>query len=302
MRGLVLVAAVAAALVAVASAAAQPVRATDAYEVEPSPAASFFAWSQARLSSPNRYNVFFVPAANGVPNFSNPTRANPKGTVSFAGDVDGTTLVFGQRPRPGARGNIRFYNLAARDLIPTPDGVNTKRGHEAGPKLSGHRLLFARYGPSGQSIFLDEDTTDNQAPRRLASLAYPGYLQTGGVDGNLAVWTRCRRWAHCATFRYNIDARITRRTSNPDHRSQYAASVADGSIYFAESGNIFCGDGLALWRWKRHEGRTRLHGFRSGRDIAVTNPLVNGDGSVDLYYDRFICRTGAADIFRLDIP
>jgi hypothetical protein len=29
---------------------------------------------------------------------------------------------------------------------------------------------------------------------------------------------------------------------------------------------------------------------------------VNGDGSVDLYYDRFICRTGAADIFRLDIP
>jgi hypothetical protein len=298
MRGLVLAGAVVAALVAVATAAAQPVsvRATDAYEVEPSPAENYFAWSQARLSRPNRYNVFVVPATGGVPSFSAPTKANPDGTVAFAGDIDDTTLVFGQRRRAGARGNIRFYDLSQQKRVGTPAGVNTRR-HEAGPKLSRPWLLFARYGRSSQSIILLNVNTGRD--RRLDSLAYPAYLQTGGVAGNWAVWTRCRRWSHCNTFRYNIAARRARRVPNPADRSQYAASVTDdGTVYFAESRNVFCGDDLALWRWNRADQRVRLHRFRSGRDVAVTNPLMTAGGTT-LFYDRYICRTGAADIYKL---
>jgi hypothetical protein len=303
MRGLVVTGAVAAALVAVAGAAAKPVpvRATDAYEVEPAPGVSYFAWSRARPSRPNRYNVFVVPAAGGVPNFSAPIKANRDGTVAFAGDIDDTTLVFGQRRRAGARGNIRFYDLSTHALVATPAGVNTTR-HEAGPKLSGPWLLFARYGRSSQSIILLN--VDTGGDRRLDSLGYPAYLQTGDVAGNWAVWTRCRRWSHCNTFRYNIAARRARRLPNPADRSQYAASVTDdGTVYFAESRNIFCGGDLALWRWKpsADRARARLHRFRSGRDVAVTNPVTTASETT-LFYDRYICRSGAADIYKLAVP
>lgn len=302
MKRLALVAVLVGTLVYVATAGAQPepVLATTAYEVEPSPSDAYFAWAQASASHPNRYNVFVVLASSGEPDFTaDRTKANPDGTVAFAGDIDDTTLVFGQRPRPGAVGNIRFYDLTTNQLVPTPDGVNTKRGHEAGPKLSGNWLLFARYGRSGQTIFLYDRT--KQTKTRLDSLAYPGYLQTGAVAGNWAVWTRCRRWAHCRTWVYDTTDGSQSRVRNPLKRSQFAASVTDdATVYYAESRNILCGDDLAIWRDPVDGGRERLLGLRDGRDVAVTSPVVNGDGSVTVYYDRYVCRTGAANIYQYD--
>jgi hypothetical protein len=217
--------------------------------------------------------------------------------------MDGTTFVYSQRPSLRDPGNVRFYDAVAGTTTPTPSGVNTSRGHEAGPRLSGDWLLFARYGRSGQRIVLVNISTGSS--RQLDSLAYPGYLQTGGVAGNYAVWTRCKRWAHCATFRYKIDTRTVKRVPNPNSRSQYAASVTDdGTVYFGESRNIFCGRNLGIWRWRGPTApRERLHSIPSRRDIAVTNPLVSADGtSVDVYYDYFNCDTGRANIFRITVP
>jgi hypothetical protein len=301
MKRLAALAALVGALICVEGAAAQPepVLAGDAYEVEPSPGDAYFAWAQASPSRPNQYNVWFAPVVGGAPDVSARIRVNPAGAVAFAGDVDGTTLVYAQRPRQAAPGSVRFYDVATQAPLDTPPGINTRRGREAGPKLSGNWLLFARYGRSGQTIFLYDLTRERKT--RVDRLPYPGHLQTGAVAGNWAAWTRCRRWAHCHTFRYDIAADRTLRVPNPRDRSQYAASVTeDGAVYYAESRSILCGDDLAIWRDAnpRAAGRARLLDFRSGRDVAVTSPVVNGDGSVTVYYDRYVCRTGAADIYR----
>lgn len=299
----VAVAALAAAPLALAEVDPEPVLNSPAYEVEPAPEADYFAWAQASLAHPNRYNVFVAPVVGGAPDVANRHRVNPAGSLGFAGDMDGTTLVYGQRPSLREPGSVRLYDVVGETFIPTPNGVNTSRGHEAGPKLSGNWLLFARYGRSGQRIYL-WDVTGAEAPRRLDSLAYPGYLQTGGVAGNWAVWTRCKRWAHCATFRYRIDAQTQKRVPNPNTRSQYAASVTDdGTVYFGESRNIFCGRKLGIWRWSGSAGRELLHSIPSRRDIAVTNPLVSADGTtVDVYYDFFNCDSGRANIFKITVP
>ena len=68
-----------------------------------------------------------------------------------------------------------------------------------------------------------------------------------------------------------------------------------------ENTNLNCGDSLAIWRYDVGGAREKLFGFRRNRDIAVTTPVENLDGSTTVYYDRFNCNTGAADIFKTTI-
>jgi hypothetical protein len=265
-----------------------------AYEVEPYIGNGYFAWAQASEAHPARFNVYALPDAGSR------FKVNPKGTVGFATDIDSTTLVFSQRPRPSAPGNVRFYDLVGRTASNPPAGVNTRRYREAGGKLFGNSLLFARLSGSAVKIFLFDLVTHER--KLLDSIARPGYAQTGDVDGGLAAWIKCKRFAHCNTFVYDLAAETKTRVPNPQRRSQYAASLADdGTVYFGESTNIDCGNSLAIWRWDVGGAREKLFGFQSGRDIAVTTPVENLDGSTTIYYDRFNCNTGAADIFKTTV-
>jgi len=267
---------------------------TPAYEVEPYVGNGYFAWAQASEARPARFNVYARPDAGSR------FKVNPQGTVAFATDIDDTTLVFSQRSRPQAPGNVRLYALDDRTPSDPPAGVNTRRYREAGGKLLGDTLLFARYSASASKIFLFDLVTHER--KLLDSIARPGYAQTGDVDGGLAVWTKCRSFAHCNIFVYDLAAETKTRVPNPQHRSQYAASLADdGTVYFGESSNINCGNSLAIWRYDVGGSREKLFGFTRNRDIAVTTPVENLDGSTTIYYDRYNCNTGAADIFKTTI-
>ena len=281
-------------LIAVSSAAAitpEAVLNTPAREVEPVHADGYFGWAQANLATPRRFNVFVLP--DGGSRF----RVNPSNTVAFMGDIDGTTLVYGQRPGVNYASNIKFFDLTTRMLIDPPPGVNTIRNDEVIPKLSGNHLLFARFTATAGSVRLYDLTT--HTTKVLDSLAYPGYVQPGRVEGNWAVWTKCKRFAHCNTFVYDIANRTKTRVPNPLSRSQYAASVtADGTVYFGESTNINCGSSLAIWRYPIGGPREKLLPISRGRDIATLDVVENVDGSTTVYYDRYICNTWGVDIYR----
>jgi hypothetical protein len=299
IRGLILWifwAAVVVLLVAPAATAAVTTEAvlnTPAYEVEPSVGNGYFAWAQASPTRPNRFNVVAKP--DGGPRF----KVNPAGTVAFANDIDETTLVFSQRSRPSRPSNLRFFDLASKTASNPPSGVNTRR-NEAGGTLAGNDLLFARYSRAGGKIYLFDLVTEQRT--LLDSISTSGYVQTGDVDGGLAAWIKCRRPAHCNTFVYDLATKTKTRVPNPQRRSQYAVSLADdGTVYFGESTNINCGNSLAIWRYDVGGFREKLFGFRRARDIAVTTPVENLDGSTTIYYDRYNCNTGAADIFKTTV-
>ena len=279
MRGLIGMGAVCAVLVAASGAAGavttEAVLDSPAYEVEPYVGNGYFAWAQAGEAHPARFNVSARPDAGAR------FKVNPKGTVGFATDIDSTTLVFTQRSRPSAAGNVRFYDLVGRAVSNPPAGVNTRRYNEAGGKLLGNTLLFARYSRSAVKIFLFDLVAHQR--KLLDSISRPGYAQTADVDGGLAAWIKCKRFAHCQTFVYDLTL------------------ADDGTVYFGESSNINCGNSLAVWRWDVGGAREKLFDFQSNRDIAVTTPVENLDGSTTIYYDRFNCNTGAADIFKTTI-
>jgi hypothetical protein len=283
-----------AASAAAAAVTTEAVLDSPAYEVEPYLGNGYFAWAQASQARPARFNAYARPDAGSR------FKVNPRGTVAFATDIDDTTLVFSQRARPEAPGNVRLYDLVGRTASNPPAGVNTKRYSEAGGKLLGDTLLFARYSRSASKIFLFDLVTHDRT--LLESISRPGYAQTGDVDGGLAAWIKCRRFAHCNAFTYDLAAKTKTRVPNPQHRSQYAVSLADdGTVYFGESSSINCGSSLAIWRYDVGGAREKLFGFRRARDIAVTTPVENLDGSTTIYYDRFNCNTGAADIFKTTV-
>jgi hypothetical protein len=281
-----------AAPVATGTVSTEAVLNTSAYEAGPSSGNGYFGWTQASDAHPTRFTVFAKP--DGGSRF----KVNPDGTDGFASDIDSATFVYGQRSRK-RRGNVRFFDLVSKTASNPPAGVNTRR-LETGGKLAGDDLLFARYSKSGGKIYLFDLVT--QKMTLLDSISPPGYVQTGDVDGGFAAWIRCRRFAHCNAYVYELATKARTRVPNPQHRSQYAVSLADdGTVYFGESSNINCGNSLAVWRYDVGGARERLFGLKRFRDIAVTTPIENLDGSTTIYFDRYNCRSGAVDILKTTV-
>lgn len=300
LRALMLVAAVAALGVAPTAWAVVPVGVltTPRIEIQPAVSSDYLVYSEATLVRPTVFTLFAKPV--GMPRF----RINAAGTVAFVGSIDGTTLVYSQRTLQG-RGQIRLFDLVARTPIGTPAGVNTS-AHEAGPSLSGDWLVFTRAANRSFTF-----------PRRLILHHLPdgaqiqldfgsgAYVQGGGLAGNYVAWTRCQVVSRCRTWLYDIDLGTKRVLPNPLGRSQFAASVtSDGTVYYAESSTINCGvrKVVRFWRQPLVGARELIGTLARGRDTAMTSPLVLADGSIELYFDRFTCRTGASDIYKFVIP
>jgi hypothetical protein len=275
------------------------VRTSRLIEVEPAAAVGYFVWTQNSKAHPNRTSVYAKP--KGADRF----RVNPRGTTarSFGGAIDGTTLVFTQWPSPSSNnGDLKMLDLATHTRS-TPSGVNTTK-NENGGSLSGDWLLFRRttLRTSTEKIILRNLTTDEE--RVLDVRTGSDYAQPGNVAGNYAVWFRCGRPTKCNTYRYDIGLSSATKLSNPKDRAQYAPAVtADGTVYLFEAQNVVCRDVRSrLFEYSPGQPRERLLVMPHNRDPAVMSALRNGGGGTTLYFDRYNCRTGSSDIYKVDIP
>lgn len=267
-------------------------------EIQPAASTDYLVYSEATRTRPAAFALFAKPT--GEPRF----RVNPAGTVAFTGSIDGTTLAYAQRTIQGL-GQIRLFDLAGRSWLPSPAGVNTS-AHESAPSLSGEWLAFTRATKRAltwpRRLILHHLTDGAQTQLDFGSNAY---VQGGGLAGNYVAWTRCRIFTNCRTWLYDIGLPTKRVLPNPQGKSQFAVSVtADGTVYYAESSTINCGTRkvVRFWRQPLVGARELLGALPRGRDTAETNPVVMGDGSIELFFDRYICSTGASDIYKFVIP
>jgi hypothetical protein len=270
------------------------VRTTPALEIEPAGAPGALAWAQA---SPSRPNAFAVFARRGGPAF----RVSRSGRRAFVwgGAIDGNDLVYSEFG--GATANLWFFDLVTKQRTALPAGVNTSVS-ESGASLSGDWLLFrsTRFSTSTERIILHNlDTAEH---RVLATAVGSKYAQPGTVAGDYATWIRCPTFRTCRAFLYHIPTATTTAVPNPNSRSQYAVSTTStGAVYFAESTNIDCGVGRRLLRYDSG-GRELLVVFGPRQDPAITSPLVHPNGSTTIFYDRFNCRTGASNLYKVVDP
>jgi hypothetical protein len=283
-----------------AEAAALPqvlVRTRPAYVIEPAATTGALAWAQATRARPNQFAVY-VRSGSGTP-----FRASRSGRRAFVwgGAWNGNRLVYSEFS--GATANLWFIDRTTR-VRTAPAGVNTSAS-ENGASQSGDWLLFRRttFSSSMERIILRNLNTGEQ--RLLALTRGRAYAQPGNVAGDFATYYRCPNLAtvvSCRAFRYRISTRNTIAVPRPANKSQYAVSVtSDGTVYFAESGNLYCGAARRLWRY-RGGVRRAIVVFGPNQDPGVTSPLENSNGSTTLFYDRANCRTGESDLFKVTDP
>lgn len=286
-------------LVAPAAAHALPqisVRASAASEIEPDAAGRYFVWASAPRSRPAKFSVYVREGKRRPYRVSSKRRR----AFSWGGAIHGGLLVYSQFA--GRTANLRFYDLDARRHVSVPAGVNTGLS-ENGASRSGNWLLFrrTRFSDSRERIVLRNLVTHEE--RLLASRTGRAYAQPGNVAGNFATWYECHRPRRCTIWLYEIAAGTRRRVPNPGGKAQYAVSVtADGTVYFAESGNLFCGANRRLLRWRPGGSRRVLSVFPRNRDPGVSSVRENPNGTTTVYFDRASCSSGRSDIYRIVEP
>jgi hypothetical protein len=271
---------------------------TPAVETRPSATTDWLVWTAETLGKSNTGVVWARPT--GGTKF----RVNPKGTVGFTSinAIDGTTLVYSQRSKQSNNADIKFFDLVTKTRTDAPSDVNTSR-YEALPGISGDWLIFAR--SESRSSFAHTVwlfNMDTLEMRKLVQGTNSVYVQQAGIAGNYAGYTRCTSLRHCQNWRYDIAAETATKIPNPKSRAQYGGSLMDdGTMYFAESRSIDCGSNFAFWRYPLGGPRKKLLALPTGQDTTITAPVEHSNGNVTVFFDKWTCKTGQADIFKFVI-
>jgi hypothetical protein len=275
---------------------AESVRTTRAYETTPAAAEDYVAWAQAPLAARGRYVAFVKKGAAAK------VRVNPVG-VAFVGGLDlaSRRLVYQQIYR--GQSNLKFFHLDTREITNPPTGVNTGQW-ECCASISGDRLLFNRESLSTPTrrVMLRELAGETQ----LAVIRRDKYFVSADqLNGDFAVWTKCTE--RCNVFRRDLALMTTRVLPKPETkppRDQFGSSVAsDGTVYLVRSGPG-CGNGVRIVRFRTGDGPYGriVARLREGRDMLSTYAAEQPGGSVEVFYDRIICRTKQTDIFKITDP
>lgn len=271
---------------------------TERWELEPAASSTFEAWTEARIGrSGFRSNVYARAIGSG-----DRFKVNPAGTGAFTGGIDGSTLTYDRD------GDIALFDLSTRTELDVPNGVNTARGTEFSPSISGPHLLFVRFRgerstvvlfdmPAGTSTVLySKANTD----RRFFN------VYVGQVNGNYAVWhqdtysVQNDALLDADVYLHDIAAKTTARLANPQGTVQYGPSVsADGTVYFGRSG-FGCGLNTQLVQQTLDGTESVLYDFPNGLDFASS--YARDDGTTDAYFDRGRCREDPPNQDILRVP
>jgi hypothetical protein len=104
---------------------------------------------------------------------------------------------------------------------------------------------------------------------------------------------------------YDIAELAAHRFPNPLSKDQYGAGVssATGDLYAVRSG-IGCGAHVKVVRWNPVAGGDPVvvTSLSSAYDLADSRLLIFGDagGHDDVFFGRYTCRTGDANLFELE--
>jgi hypothetical protein len=286
--------------VAYALLAQQGVRTSSAQEI--TPAAGFtpsgvplFAWSQNSSAHPNHFNAYFKRGSHAR------VRLNPTGR-GYLGGINPPYVVY-QHVRRG-ESNVKFFNYRT-GVRSSPPSVNTA-DWEWSPSMSGAWILFGRDDDESndQWVLLQSRSSSTQVQLDMVDLSTQ-QLYPGQVSGDFAAWTRCG--LTCEVTKYQISNGLATPLAKPaDAINQYAAAVTStGTVYLVRSGDG-CGVTPRVVRYgpaDPAEG-TVIASLGSGRDAGGDGGYVRerGDGSVEFFYDRYVCSSGRWDIYKVTDP
>lgn len=257
-----------------------PVRASRVSEIQGVSDGGYFAWTRNSRRYPGRFNVFLKTPSGRV------VKVNARGTEAFLGGISGGTLAYQQNKGRGS--DIRLFDLKTLRHKRTPRGVNTRKGNEYLPSISGRHLLFGRrLRHNGWARLILFDLRDRT--QRVLAKPGRGYLQPGQVNGSYVTWLSPPYGRRHALYWYNTS---TREKGYVFDRQAWAPSVSSsGTIYYETTGRG-CGIRPKLRRRRIFDGATRtIARLPEGVDMFHTHVYVDTDGIQKLLHERSRCNS-----------
>jgi hypothetical protein len=299
MRWALLVLTSAAALLAIPAASAAPaqegVKTTGLFERHPAAATDgiteYFAWSQNSRAHRNHFDAFLTRTGDSR------VKLNARGQGSVGG-IDPPLVAYQQVTNAGS--DLKLYNADTQTRGNPPAGVNTP-DWEWEPSISGDWLLFARQTSTHQFVILHSLTSATEIVLDHGQR----FRHAGQVNGDFAVWTRCTR-ATCNAVRRQISTVADAVLPKPSRKYQYGAAVtSNGIVYVGRSGQK-CGADVKIVRYfgatDPPDGTIVADLGPKGRDFWSAYARDNADGSVEVFYDRYLCGRRTSDIYRVHDP
>lgn len=276
---------------------AQPVLATSASETEPFGSGNSLVWTQARQEFPLIHlslgDVWLRVGRH------RPMRLNPPGTLAASGGISGNTAVLQVTDRGDS--GLRLVDLAS-GRSRKPPGLDT-RLYEWRGTLSGQRLLFGRIDFVGHRFQIVLHDLRSGKERILSEVRGHGaYSEPGQIAGRYAVWANCPDNL-CSVFRYDLRTGHVASAPNPDAYTHtlYAPAVDErGTVYYAR-GNLGCGSGVALMRWRPGTAPSVLVRLPLGIDLRFSSTTKRAGGTRVLF-DRYDCARKTWDVYAVDDP
>jgi hypothetical protein len=232
-------------------------------------------------------------------------RLSREGWEGNVGGISGSRVLFQEYrygDEPGS--DIYLYDFETQRRMKVRDPVSTD-GWEYDGDIDGNLIAFARwYRSRDRKLFLFDRVTkevtlvaSTEGKQRTIDepqingdhVAYEIYIED--QDG----------YTSCNVYRYQISTRTTVRIPNRNEKCQYAPSIDDqGTVYYARGG-MKCGADISLMAYPIGGPPETLVTLPGGRDLWSSYAVDNDDGSVDVYFDPWVCGK-QADIRRVTIP
>jgi hypothetical protein len=224
-------------------------------------------------------------------------KLNAKGE-GFIGGIDPPMVAYQQIVN--GHSDLKLYDANSQTRPALPAGVNTA-DWEWEPSISGDWLLFGRQTTSTQFVILHSLTTPTEVVLDHGSR----FRHAGQVSGDFAVWTRCTS-ATCNVVRREITPATNSVLPKPSTKFQYGAAVTSTGIVYAARSGSNCGANVKIVRYfgaTDPPGGTVIADLgTNGRDFWSAYARENADGSVDVFYDRYLCKKGTSDLYRVQDP
>jgi hypothetical protein len=265
--------------------------------------AGIHAWAADTAAHPGVYGVWVKPDGGPAYRVSSASSTALLGSIDLANPTFGDVLVFSSsRSRGGLAFNLRLWDLANREALSVPDGINTPTADERSPSISGDYLLFERQRSSGSDrLILYRFST--QTFTSIIAMAHPrppGF--EGSITGDFMVYDTCSGSSAtfvCNVFRRRISTSATVQVPNPGRVNHWPAVTADGTVYYVQSSARSCGRHTKLMKWTGTGTPTTLAALPEAVEAGPTDAYDDGV-STTFYFTRMRCVAGfPSGIYRL---
>lgn len=271
-------------------------------QYHPSSNGTYLTWTTVTRDGRQR-SVYVKELASGATKKINPVGTNAR-TSSFVGSSN--TVVYTQMS--GGNWDIRFYDIDRGMRTRAPGPVNRIATQEWAPMASDTYILFWRqkFSSTGRLVNGWLLLYDRAAETMRTLATGVKYYLPGFAGETYVAWSTCglQRWFPVCHVFYWSEIGGTVRVAQPEGKNQYAPVIdeANGTMYFVRAASHACGKGVTIRRGALgSDGSAVLASLPAGIDTDYQQSVAPNpaSGRLDLYFDRYRCRTNTGDIYAL---